>query len=118
MSGVVPASRHTAAQFIRLLCDRATGPLPASVAVIVAHPDDEVIGLGSRLPRLPEVALIHVTDGSPANGRDVAAAGFDRRADYARARRRELGDALALAGVDPGRGECLDCPDQGRSRSG
>lgn len=78
-------------------------PAPC-VVVIAAHPDDEVIGLGARLPRLGEArppfpAFVHVTDGSPHNLHDAHQHGFDTREAYARARRKELEVALRLAGV-------------------
>jgi len=33
--------------------------------VVTAHPDDEAIGLGTRLPYLPDVQICLVTDGAP-----------------------------------------------------
>lgn len=74
-------------------------PAPSTLAV-VAHPDDEVIGAGTRLPRLRTITLVHVTDGAPRNMLDARAAGFATREAYARARRKELAAALALAGID------------------
>jgi LmbE family N-acetylglucosaminyl deacetylase len=68
--------------------------------VVVAHPDDEVIGLGSRLPRLRrQVVIVHTTDGAPRDMRDAQAHGFATREAYARARREELAAALDLAGI-------------------
>jgi LmbE family N-acetylglucosaminyl deacetylase len=69
--------------------------------VLAAHPDDEVIGAGARLPRLRGAALFaHVTDGAPVDDKDARANGFASREEYARARRRELMAALSLAGLD------------------
>ncbi len=82
------------------------------IAVVVAHPDDEVIGLGSRLPFLRDAFLIHVTDGSPRNLSDAHAAGFIRGEDYARARRGELLAALQLARIPPRRALRLGFVDQ------
>ncbi|HZR46918.1 MAG TPA: PIG-L family deacetylase [Candidatus Manganitrophaceae bacterium] len=73
--------------------------------VVAAHPDDEVIGIGGRLPTLKGVRLIHLTDGAPRDPRDAEAAGFRTREDYGWARRSELNDALRLAGIGPER--CL-----------
>src|SRR5947209_1314593 len=68
-------------------------------AVVVAHPDDEVCGLGSRLHRLRNALFIYVTDGSPRNLDDAHREGFATREAYALARRRELYSALTLAGI-------------------
>ena len=74
-------------------------PLPPRAVVIGAHPDDEVIGAGALLARLPDAAVVHVTDGAPRNESDAHAAGFAGWAEYGAARRREAEAALALAGL-------------------
>jgi LmbE family N-acetylglucosaminyl deacetylase len=43
-----------------------------------------------------DVTVLHVTDGSPRDGRDARAAGLSSRKAYAAARRRELRSALGL----------------------
>jgi N-acetylglucosamine malate deacetylase 2 len=68
------------------------------ILIVSPHPDDEIIGAGSRLPRLSGATVIQVTDGSPRDLRDARANGFATREDYAAARRDELRAALALAG--------------------
>jgi LmbE family N-acetylglucosaminyl deacetylase len=73
------------------------------VALLAAHPDDEVVGAGAQLPLLTGLALLHLTDGSPADPGDARAAGFADAEAYAAARRRELGAALAAAGIAPRR---------------
>jgi N-acetylglucosamine malate deacetylase 2 len=103
-----PASRLIAA-----LCAPSAQALPVpKTLVIVAHPDDEVIGTGSRLGRLRQARFIHVTDGAPRDGRDAAAHGLASAEAYAGIRRKELLAALGLCGIGPEQACCLDCPDQ------
>jgi len=78
-------------------------PLPARTVVIGAHPDDEVIGAGALLARLPDATVVHVTDGAPRNESDARAAGFAGWTEYAAARRAEAEAALAVAGLTPER---------------
>lgn len=74
-------------------------PMPATV-VVLAHPDDEVVGAGARLPRLREAAFYYVTDGAPRDMQDAHAAGFATREAYAQARRAELRVVFERAGLD------------------
>ena len=76
------------------------GRAPA-IALVVAHPDDETIGAGARLPRLGEALFVIVTDGAPRDLTDAHGAGFADRESYARARRRELNDVLTCAEIAP-----------------
>lgn len=80
--------------------------------VVVAHPDDETLGAGARLARLPHVHVAHVTDGAPRDLRDARAHGYASRASYAAARRAEAAAALALAGIPAERLLSLDAVDQ------
>lgn len=86
--------------------------IDAPVCVVVAHPDDETLGLGGRLARFARLRLIHLTDGSPEDPSDARRLGFADRQAYARARAEELDKALDLLGVAPER-TALNLPDQG-----
>lgn len=86
-------------RWLRLLSGGGeVNPMPR-LCVVVAHPDDEVIGAGSRLPLMRNAVFVHVTDGSPLNEADAVHAGCATRQDYAELRRREIEAALALAGI-------------------
>jgi LmbE family N-acetylglucosaminyl deacetylase len=88
-----------------------------NVALVVAHPNDETIALGAQLPRMRGVGMIHVTDGAPEDGENARRHGFATPALYAKARRRELDAALALAGVRADRATCLGVADQAAART-
>jgi LmbE family N-acetylglucosaminyl deacetylase len=66
--------------------------------VIVAHPNDEVIGAGGLISRLRDVTVLHVTDGVSDNNHP-AGPNFQRE-ETARQLRKECGTALALANVN------------------
>jgi LmbE family N-acetylglucosaminyl deacetylase len=82
------------------------------VLVVVAHPDDEVVGAGALISRLPDVWILHATDGAPRDPRFMARGFAGTREEYAQARRRELEDALSLAGIGPDRLFGLGIADQ------
>ncbi|HEX7129993.1 MAG TPA: PIG-L family deacetylase [Rhodanobacteraceae bacterium] len=87
-------------------------PITSPVAVVVAHPDDETLGLGARLSRLRDFKLIHLTDGAPRDMRDAQREGFDDRESYAAARAHELDRALHALHAEPGERIGYDCVDQ------
>ena len=92
-----PAASNTARAVLRAL-ERGEA-LPGPCTVVVAHPDDETLGLGLRLPDLGGLQLVHVTDGAPSDEADAFTAGFDTGAAYAGARARELEAAMGALGV-------------------
>lgn len=61
--------------------------LESRVALVAAHPDDEILGLGGCLAQIPAPMFIHVTDGAPRQLADALSAGFANREQYAGARR-------------------------------
>src|SRR3954452_15878539 len=113
-SGIKRQERFTpAGGRLKRLCAPLESPEPGpSTVAVVAHPDDEVIGAGTRLPRLQKITLVHVTDGAPRDRLDAQAAGFATREAYARARRNELAAVLALARIDRSQARELSFVDQ------
>ncbi len=64
------------------------------------------------MPRLPGLRIVHLTDGAPRDPANTLAAGFDRREDYAAARRRELISAMRVADVEPWQLTAVNVVDQ------
>jgi LmbE family N-acetylglucosaminyl deacetylase len=79
-------------------------------AVVVAHPDDEVVSLSAILPLLRSLTLVHVTDGAGMIESPGRKDFVDAR-DYSNARFKELRKALATLGVSPARHVRLNIPD-------
>ena len=101
MRAATASADGRAQAFLDLLARRAPGPIPAErIAIVVAHPDDETIGIGGQLARLRGITIVHVTDGAPRNEAAAQAHGFDTPDAYAAARQEEVRAALALAGVN------------------
>ncbi|WP_165799514.1 PIG-L deacetylase family protein [Sphingomonas oleivorans] len=69
------------------------------IAIVAAHPDDETIGIASRLGRIKRLRLIHLTDGAPRDHADAHRKGFADWKAYAEARERELCAALDRLGA-------------------
>jgi LmbE family N-acetylglucosaminyl deacetylase len=103
------SSAHSA-ELLNRLCGRGERP---RVLILMAHPDDEVIGAGVRLRWLEEnTTIVLVTDGAPADMRDALQAGFRSAEHYADARRHELFAALRLVGVSEQQTSQLGFKDQ------
>jgi len=82
------------------------------VMIVVAHPDDETLGIGAQLCRFDDALLVHATDGAPHDGEDASNYGFATPADYAAARRHELAAALRAGGAGKMRTLCLGLTDK------
>jgi len=82
------------------------------VAVVAAHPDDETVGLGSRLACFAHLRLIHVTDGAPRDLRDARRAGCADWPSYAALREAELHEAMKAAGAGRAQRIGYALPDQ------
>ncbi|MCA8972641.1 MAG: PIG-L family deacetylase [Planctomycetes bacterium] len=78
---------------------RDRNSLPREVLVVVAHPDDEVIGIGGLLAfhgrRGDVVHVVHATGGDAGDPQGLHTGG-----DIAQIRAREVTAALAVLGVD------------------
>ena len=98
------------AEILKILAERCT--VEQRVMIVVAHPDDETIGMGAQLCRFRDALVLQVTDGAPRDGRDAMAHGYATIADYSFARRVELRAALEAGRADGVRTEFVGIPDQ------
>ncbi|HET9697702.1 MAG TPA: PIG-L family deacetylase [Terriglobales bacterium] len=72
-------------------------PLLGRTLVLVAHPDDEVVGCGILLQRMREPIVVFATDGAPRS--DYFWKQHGSRENYARIRRNEAEQALNAIGL-------------------
>ena len=82
--------------FLQELVSPQRPAITSPVLIVVAHPDDETIGIGAQLPRLKRAILVHITDGAPLDLVDAHRCGFKNTVDYAAARKSELDHALRI----------------------
>lgn len=73
--------------------------LLGSTVILVAHPDDEVIGFGAIMQRMRRSVVVFATDGAPRD--DYFWKQFGSREAYAEIRRQEARAALSIAGAEP-----------------
>lgn len=80
---------------------------------MAAHPDHEILGVGTLLRNWgSRCAIVHVTDGAPRSGEDASNANCTTWQEYAALRARATARALTVAGAAEADRLCLDCPDQ------
>jgi N-acetylglucosamine malate deacetylase 2 len=91
---------------------RSGNTIDEPIAVVAAHPDDETIGIGSRLGRITHLSLIHITDGALRVPANALSAGFAGWRAYAEARQKELARALDLLGASGSARCAYGFPDQ------
>lgn len=74
-------------------------PLLGTTVILVAHPDDEVIGFGALMQRMRRAIVVFATDGAPRD--DYFWKQHGSREVYADVRRQEAREALAIVGAEP-----------------
>jgi N-acetylglucosamine malate deacetylase 2 len=73
--------------------------LLGATVILVAHPDDEVIGFGALMQQMRRPVVVFATDGAPRD--DYFWKQYGSREAYAEVRRKEAKAALAIVGADP-----------------
>jgi LmbE family N-acetylglucosaminyl deacetylase len=74
-------------------------PLLGTTAMLVAHPDDEIIAFGALMQRMKKAIVIYATDGAPRDPYFWQT--YGSREAYAEVRRQEARQALAITGAAP-----------------
>jgi LmbE family N-acetylglucosaminyl deacetylase len=73
--------------------------LLGTTVIVVAHPDDEVIGFGALMQQMRRPVVVFATDGAPHD--PYFWKDYGSREAYAEVRRQEARAALAIAGAEP-----------------
>lgn len=73
--------------------------LLGTTVILVAHPDDEVIGFGALMQQMRRAVVVFATDGAPRD--DYFWKQYGSREAYAELRRSEAHRALAIVGAEP-----------------
>jgi LmbE family N-acetylglucosaminyl deacetylase len=73
--------------------------LLGTTIILVAHPDDEVIGFGALMQRMRSAVVVFATDGAPRD--EYFWKPYGSREAYAEIRRQEARAALAIVGAEP-----------------
>lgn len=73
--------------------------LRGTTVILVAHPDDEVIGYGALMQQMRRPVVVFATDGAPRD--DYFWKQYGSREAYAEVRRQEARAALAIVGAEP-----------------
>lgn len=74
-------------------------PLLGTTVVLVAHPDDEVIGFGALIQRMRRAIVVFATDGAPRD--PYFWKEYGSREAYSQIRRAEAEAALKIVGAEP-----------------
>jgi LmbE family N-acetylglucosaminyl deacetylase len=74
-------------------------PLLGTTLILVAHPDDEVIGFGAIMQKMQRALVVFATDGAPHD--PFFWKEYGSRQAYAEVRRQEAKHALSLVGAEP-----------------
>lgn len=73
--------------------------LLGTTVILVAHPDDEVIGFGALMQQMKRAVVVFATDGAPRD--EYFWKHYGSREAYAEVRRQEARAALAIVGAEP-----------------
>jgi LmbE family N-acetylglucosaminyl deacetylase len=92
-----PSQCEFANQVLRDLAMGTAIDLPT--IIVVAHPDDETLGMGGRLAVLQRSTIVQLTDGAPRETDDARQRGFSNRFSYSAEREREISRALKVLGL-------------------